>query len=109
MITLKNFMVSIADQFQILINGCGHRRKPDLRFQVFKYGMKSFKLLWIFCKKVDFKFLCLPAFQISDESFKTPVECRLDPCIKSYGKSILLLSASEFNKMPFIRDLFYIL
>ncbi len=75
-ITLKDFMIRITDDFQVLIdksfmNRTGYRVKPDGRLQVFKNRMQSFELFWIFCKEIDFKFFRLPSFRDPRSAFQS--------------------------------------
>ena len=65
MISLKYLVIGIANDFQILINKSfmnGYRNgiKMNLCFQIFKNGMQSFQLFWIFSKKINLKFFRFP-------------------------------------------------
>src|SRR5689334_21184305 len=82
MVSLKDLMIGIANQFQIFVNktfvnGSCFRIEIYFFFQILEDGVQSFQLFWIFCKEMELKSFCFPGFEVFDQQIKLPVECRL--------------------------------
>ena len=87
MITLKNLVVGITNQLQVIVyksfvyrnsNGCN----LDLGFQVCENDMQSFKLFGIFCKNENIVFSGFIVLQVFYQQVELPVKRRLFLCRK---------------------------
>ena len=107
MIPLKDLVVRVANDLEILINETlmdrfGNRIKVYRRLEISEDAVKSFQLFRIFRKQVQLKSLFFPMSQIPDEHVKLPVKGRLLLCVKfnfilmSYSRRLI----AELDKMP---------
>ena len=91
MVALKYLVIGITEQLEIFINksfmnGSGNGIKNHFRFEVVENTLHPFQLPWIFRKNEQLEFFGFPAFQVTDQQVKLPVEGRLFPGIMTNGK-----------------------